>query len=435
MYNFTVMNTVKVVIVGSSYSSAVVFNYLENYLTKARASIDLLLISEKPCFFLKSQISQFLSAPASVNNLCYGFRNILMLRAGVSFVQAGVIDVNFDTKTIKTTCGAINYDYLVLAPELDGDDFGELFNDSACFRVNSLEDIVLLKNHVIENIQKTINENNQDLRNLFMTYSVIGAKKEGLELVLSLSDCLSNLFRGQYPELKLSQFKINLIEEDHSILIKNDPFYNAKIFYNLNKKKISLYPASKVTKIEKGKIVINNTDEILSGTTIFSGNYKFSSLIKRLPLKKDNDLCACIDLYSKADTMENVFVIGESTKCLDLGEYQTKNIMFYNSQAYTCAVNIIAKINNNPMKPLKQIYSNDFLSLGFRNSLVEIKGVYLDGVLVWLFHQLCYIWYLVGLKTKIKAFFRFVFFVLGLYGDEVIDLYMLSKQKKQIVLK
>ena len=429
------MQSAKVVVIGSSYSSAAVFDSLEKLLTKVRQPIDLILIAERPYYFIKSLFSQFIANNCSLNSLCFSFRNILLLRPGVSFLQSEVVDININEKIVKTSSGFINYDYLILAPELDRDDFGEIFSDIDCFRINTLLDVISLKKQINECVDKASRENNIDLKNKLLTFSVIGAGKNGIETALSIYDFVFNLTKKQYPDLKLSQIKINLTDEKNVIPFQKDPFYNAKIFYILNKKKINLCLNSKVTRIDADRLILNNKDELYTSTIIFSGNYKYSSLINNLPLKKDDNHLGCVDLYSKADGLENVFIIGESSKCLDLNESNSHSLHFFYKQADTCANNLIARINNNILKPLRNIDELDFLSLGMNNSLTEIKGVYLDSIFVWFLYRLVNIRSVIGWKNKIKAFLGFLLCVFGLSDDETIYLHEISKQKKRIVMK
>lgn len=429
------MDTPKIVVIGNSYSSASVFYYLESFLPKARQPIDLLLISDKSFFYLNDLLSQYLCNSCTLGSLSSGFRDIVLLRAGVSYLQSKVQDIDFNAKLIKTPNGGINYDYLILAPSSNQDDFGALFNDDNSFQFKSLADVVKIKNHIFKSLQDAACESNPEMKKSSMTFSVIGAKERGVELVLSVSDFIYELLKKQFPELKRSLLKFNLIEEANSVSTNKDPFYNSRLFYNLNKKNVTLYLNSKVTRVEEGKITINNEKEIFSDTIIFSSLNKYSSLIRDLSLKKDSVMHGCTDLYLNADGFKNVFLIGESSRCLDLGEDIPLNISFFNKQAKICANNVLAKINNNPLKPLKFTLDIDFHSLGSKNSLVQVKGVSLDGPVVWFLHQLMYVWFQVGWKKKIKVFVNLFLVILGLADFELIDMYEINKVQRQSVKK
>lgn len=404
------MDTPKIVVVGSSYSAAAVFYSLDQFLTKTRQPFDLLLISDKNYYVFKDLFSHYLSNSCNLSDISQTFREISFIKPGVSYLQTEIIDIDLTLKKIKTSNGEVKYQYLVLALE----------KDKGVEDVYSSCDLIKLKNHIIRNIEMAVNEHDNRTQKTLLSFSVVGAQKKGIELACSLSDFVKNLINKQYPELNKTLVKINLIEEKNNISNEEkDPFYNSRIYYVLNKKQISIFTNSRVTKYENNKLVINNEKELYSGTLIFSGDKKYSSLIQDLPLVKDKLLNACVDLYLNAQGYENVFIIGETSKCLDLSESLINTILLFNEQAKICAYNIFAQINNNPKKPIKFNFGLDFISLGFKHSLLEVKGLYFDGYIAWLFQRLVYIWYLLGLKKKIKTLVGLLLNIVGLSDYEL----------------
>ena len=428
------MESPKIVIVGSSYSSAAVFYYLQDYLAKSRQPFDILLISEKNCYFFKSFYSQLVSSNCDLSDVGQEFRQVGLLRAGVSYLETKISDINLESNLIKTQKGEIPYTYLVLACENDLNSSEFLVKDSNCFEVNTVIDVLKVKIHILKSLETAASKCNDETKKMLMTFSIIGAQKEGIEIAFSIYDFVSELLKKQFPELKKSLLTINLIEKNNVISISKDPIFNSHIFYNLNKKRIKLYSNSSVINIEKNRIEINNNSEISSGTIIFSGRNKSSSLLNSLQLQKDALSKAYVDLYSQAQGMDNIFLIGECSKCLDLGEDLIQNDLLFKEQAKICAYNVFAKINNNPLKPLKNNIEIDYISLGSRSSLMGIKGVSFDGFLAWFFHRIIYIWCFLGFKKKITTFISLLLNVLQLRENILFNV-LEQKKEKQLVKK
>lgn len=415
------MDTPKIVIVGSSYSSASVFYYLQKCLSRTREPIDLLLLTNRSYYFLENQLCHLLSNSCDLSDLSQEFREIGYHSPGVSFLETrDHIEIDFNKKIIRTKRGEINYEYLVLAPENDVVENELNTPDSNCFILKTPLDIIKLKNHIINNLQNSLYEKDNEIKKASLAFSVIGAKKAGVEIASSLTDFINNLLRHKFVEYKRSLFSINLIEEENNIIDK-EPFYNNRILYNLNKKGINLHTKSKVTKLSKNKITINSDKEIASGTIILTNNIEYSSLIRELPLEKDNELKAYIDLYMQAKGYENVYVIGEATKCLDLSEDTILTVPLLKKQAKICACNILAKINNIPPRPFTIPVSMDFISLGSRNSLLEIKGVYFDGIIAYMVHRTIFALQFPGLLKKIRTLISTILGIVGLKEYLVID--------------
>ncbi|MBI3590181.1 MAG: FAD-dependent oxidoreductase [Candidatus Melainabacteria bacterium] len=429
------MNSTHIVVVGSSYSSAAVFNYLEKYLTKARQPVDLLLLSDKNHYFFRDLLSEYLCDGCGLDDIVQENRDIGFLKPGVSFLQSKILSIDLNLKIIKTTNSVIPYHYLVLAPDCELDDSSEYFtyaDNSNCFIFNMPADIFMIKNHIIKNIEKAASEQNDEIKKMLMTFTVVGGCEKAIEIVCSISDYVRNLIKKKYHEINASFVKVNLIEEKNNILENKDPFFNTRIVHSLNKRGVNMLLNSKISGLKKEKIEINHEKEICSGTIIFTPSYKAPSLIKNLLLKHDESEYACVDLYMKADGFDNVFVIGESSKCLDLSENYPRNIAVYKQQSKVCANNIFAKINNNPLKPLGKTLDINFFPLGYKNLLFGIKDFCLDGFIPWIFYRLLYISYFLGWKKNLKAFISFLLSNLALNDQYVLDLEAMSKQKQAV---
>ena len=424
------MPTPKIVVIGSSYSAAAVFNYLERLLTGLREPFDLLLVSDKNHYLHNDLLSQYLCDSCNLEDTCQWMRGVVFLRSGVSYLEAEVLNIDFNTKMISTSKGEINYQCLVLAPQNDlSDETG-----SNGFVIKNLSDVLRLRTHILNSLENAVFESDPEIKNKLLTYSVIGSGKEGIQLICSISDFVNRLLKNYFPEIKKSQLKFNLIEENKESVLNKDPFYNNRVFYNLNKRGIALRTNSPVRKLENNKILLDKNCEIPSGTVIFSNVKASSDLIQKL-YESQNSFVSCnVDLYMKLEGLDNAFMIGELANCLDIGDDFEKTVLFYRNQSKVCAMNICAKINNTPMKLLKLDSEIGFLSLGYRNSLVEFRNFHIDGMFAWFFHRLFYVFCSLSWKKKLRAFVALMCNIFGLYDFEHMNIYEL-KSNKQLLKK
>lgn len=425
------MPTPKIVVIGSSYSAAAVFNYLERSLAVLREPFDLLLVSDKNHYLHNDLLSQYLSDSCSLEDTCQWFRGVVFLRPGVSYLEAEVLNVDFNTKTVSTSKGEINYQYLILAPQNDLSDEEWTNVAGNTFLIRGLSDVLRLRTHIISNLEKAVFESNPEIKNALLSCSVLGADKHGLQLVCAMNDFTSRLLKNHFPEIKKSQLKFNLIEESNSININKDPFFNNRVFYTLNKKGITLLTNSLVTKIENEVITLNGKNKMYSGTIVLSNLKDSSVLIEKLMNTKSLNSCN-VDQYMKLEGVEDVFMIGELAKCLDIREDFPKTVLFYKDQAKACSVNICAKINNLSMKLFKTGPEINFLSLGYRNSLIEARTIHIDSVFAWLLHRFLYVFCSLSWKKKIRAFVGLVCSIFGLSEFEQMNVYELKPNKQAL---
>ena len=282
------MQSKKIVIVGNSYSSATVFSFLQNHISKSRQPFDLILISDRKYYYFSNLLPDLLKGEVSISEMTELFRSIGCIRPGISFIKAKVLEIDFQGKTIETTKGSIGYDYLVLSPDNDEDSFSLQPKRSNFFKFQTPEDVIKIQNHINNVLEDASIGKNVDIKRMLLTFSIIGAKEKGVELALSISDYLTSLLSRNYPEIKNSFAAINLIDSEKSLGVEQSSFYNNYLFYDLNKKNVKIRLGLKVNEITENKIMFENGEEIASSTIIFSGRCKSSSLFKSLGVEVDD---------------------------------------------------------------------------------------------------------------------------------------------------
>ena len=408
----------KIVVLGSSYSAYAVFNYIENFLFKLREPFDLLLISPKPYFYIPDLFPQFVCNLASIAEVTHSFRESIALRPGVGYLEADILGINFSSQILSTSKGKVKYDYLVLAPEADRFEENKLQASSPVHYIFSPMDLIILKNKVLKNLEEAVTESDSEKKNQLLTYTVIGGGKEGIGLAFSLYDFIKHKFNKQYFELNKLLIKVNLIEKENLVDKNKTPFYNSRLLYNLNKKGINLYTNSTITKISQDKLIVNGNFEIIPGTLINSELHKQSSLIQLLPGVQNSDY-GNVGLYLKLEEVENTYLIGQFSNCLDFGDLLPSSVLFYKKQAQLCASNIFARINNLPEKPFKAEPITDIVSLGYCNSLVQVKDICFDGIAGWLTQRFLYMKTLIRFKKIFASCVRFIFDFFGMYAFNI----------------
>ena len=429
------MNTQFIVIAGGSYSGALVLYYLQNYLSRSRNPYDLLFISERSFYFFHDLLSEFLCNTCLFGEISQSFRSMGLLRPGVSYLETKILNIDLKEKLIHTLKGSVKYDYLILSPDCDKHKNNAGFDTDNLYEFKSPEDVLNLKKHLLSCLEKAAGEKELDIKKSLLSFTIIGAKKQGVEIACALCDYLNNLLKNNFPELKKSLLSIYLIEKKKATDFKVSPFYNDAIYYDLNKKSINVLMDSTITNIYKDKVHVNNTREILCSTVIHSGKNLSSSLIQMLPLEKNGLQQACVDLYLRAPGYENVFITGENASCIDLNENAEKMAFFYKEQARICARNVFNKISNNPLKPLKPSADAGYHLLGKHNAVVKIKNLCFNGFIGWFIFRLIYIASFIGMRKKIKRLALLLISLSGLKDDELLNVNMFSLQTNKELIK
>jgi len=311
------------------------------------------------------------------------------------------------------------------------------------FNLNLPENLLNLRSKIRKNLESAVLETEIEKKKTLLTFSIIGANPRGIEIACSVSDYVGSLLKNKFTEINKSLIRVNLFEQRNAIGRDGESLFNNYLFYALNKKEIKIYTGAKVTQVTKGRLVINNKEQVSAGMTILSFKNKHSSLLNLLSLPKDDEHNILVDLFAKVQGLENIFVVGEGSKCIDLQDKLQKSIQFLNDEAKTVAYNIVAKINNNPLRSLKTNQGFVDVFCGRKQHIIKIRKYYLGGFLGWIIGRIIYFFYFVGLKKKIKVFFSSFITLLGLNDDILYDILetgpmkvnMSNKTKKDLLTK
>lgn len=430
------MNEPKVIVIGNSYSSFSFFYFLAKKVTNARKAFDILLISRNKYFFFNDLLYEFLSNSADVSDIAQDIRDLGIIKPGISYLEADILNVDFSSRLIKTSKGNIIYEYLVLAPDYDYEYSKKVLelNNNNCFQIKTPHDVIRLKKHIHKNLDlASLNDLSINDKKSYLSFVVVGNVTQAIETASSLYDFVGNSITKRYPELKKSYLSVIIVTESKDLSDNKNTFYKNKLFYNLNKRGISILFDSYVTYPDKEKVCINNNKIINTHTIIFCSEIETPSLIRNLPFVKSKSFLASVDLYLKAEGHKNVFVIGNFSKCLDLVSSINLNVIDFKNQARICANNVISEINNISPCPAKSPVDINFVGLGYRSSLLYIKNFCYDGFLPWIFRRLIFIFSFLGFKKKLQAFVSLFINLLGLDKPELLDLYLDTNKEKEKV--
>ena len=103
----------RVVIIGGGWGGLSTARHLR----RLNPSAEVVLIEQNPAFMSCPMSNLYLGGVKDLSFLVFDYVNVV--KAGVTFVQERALEVNRDTRTVRTVSGTIDYDFLVVSPGID----------------------------------------------------------------------------------------------------------------------------------------------------------------------------------------------------------------------------------------------------------------------------------------------------------------------------
>lgn len=362
----------KVVIVGGGYGGIIVSKQLEKILKPGEA--DVTLINKHNYHYITTQLHKTSAGTSPDNRVALNIPDLLQ-KNKINFVKGTVYDIDFEEKRVYLDHqGALEYDYLLIAPGFDVNTFGIPGVDEYAFKIRSFRSSKSIHHHIIHQF-KSFKEDH-DLSRL--TFAVAGAGFTGIEMIGELVDAIPRLCREF--DIPVHKTRIINIEATDAIL----PFFDKKAIdftkNYLKKHDVEVMTSTKIVECKRDSVVLDNGYSIPCRTLIWSCGVRGNRLLEKLNLPLVRGKVE-VDQYLRVKGMEDVFCIGDAAHSLDRdGKPHGATAQVAIQQAQTCGPNIAAVLRGQPLKPFVYKHKGTVASIGSRAGVGNVFGLKITGL-------------------------------------------------------
>jgi len=255
------------------------------------------------------------------------------------------------------------------------------------FPLKTFADCYRLRNHLVSVLEMASIETNPEERTRLLTFLVAGGNYAGVEVACDLVDYFRFLTRKRYPELKLQEFRVVLVEAGPRILPemgKRHPYlvrYAEKRVQRLGLE-VHLNTVLQAATVEEA--VLRSGERIPTRTIITCTGMKSSPLLDQFPYERDTRGRLVTDQFCRVPGATNIWAGGdcaavphpEGGACPPLAHYAQK-------AGANIGTNILRAGAGKPLKPYSFNGLGEACTLGHRCAIAHMKGVPAVGHLAW----------------------------------------------------
>ena len=261
-------------------------------------SIDITLVSRDNFFLFTPMLPEVSSGMIETRHIATPIRAFCK-RA--RFFEANVKSIDLEKKevSINHSIGKesnthvlhshiMKYDYLILAVGGETNFFG--LNEVAknAFTIKTLDDAILLRNHVINMLEQAdieYSENNP--RRSLMTFVVVGGGFSGVETAGELNDFVRDSIKHFYHNIDSNDVKIILVNSGGRLLAEVTEDLSEFTLQKLRANGVEVILNTRVVSADKDSVKLKNGSEIICHTLIWAAGVTAEPLIVTLPCKHD----------------------------------------------------------------------------------------------------------------------------------------------------
>ena len=348
-------------------------------------------------------IYQVASGGLEPSSISFPFRRIFQGRKDFFFRMAKVESVNTAKKTINTTVGEIEYDYLVLAFGAKTNFFGNKDIEATTLPMKSVSEAMKLRNTILRNLELALTEEDPARKQALMNIVVVGGGASGVEIAGAVAEMKKNIIARDYPDLDSSQMHIYLVNAVDRLLSAMDPVSSKRVERDLKELHVHIRQPQFATEYKDGILKTSAGLEIPTQTVIWVSGI-CANTIEGFPAESIGHAGRFLtDRFCRVKGVEDVYAIGdvslvEGDEEYPLGHPQLAQVAM--QQAKTVAKNFKAMLKGKELKPFRYKNLGVMATIGRNHAVAEISGKKFGGFLAWALWLVVHLRSILGVKNK-----------------------------------
>ena len=378
----------RIVVLGGGFGGVTAAGHLERIM---RADVEITLVSRENFFVLTPLLFEACSGRLELRHCAQSIRAALRRSR---FIEATVEDVDVDRKLVRALAadGAkydLAYDHLVVA--LGGSTNERLIPGSShAFTFKTMADALVLRNHLIEQLERADAASDATKRSGCLSVVMIGGGLVGVELLGELTAFADDVLRF-YPRIRRDEIRFRLFEAGARILPEIDEKLAAVAMRVLQRRGADIRVSTSVRSIEAGRVHLAD-QTIDAATIVLAAGTVPSAIANGIPVVHDERGRIAVDPTMRSRSHPHVWALGD---CAAIpgpdGRPYPALAQHTVREARQLARNVKAVIEGRAPSPFIFRSLGTMASLGHTRAVALVFGVRLTGFAAWWIRRTYYL--------------------------------------------
>ncbi len=265
----------------------------------------------------------------------------------------------------------LEYDILVMALGSVSNDFRTKGVAENCIFLDSPQQAKRFHNRMLNKyLQLGVQETKQ------VSIAIVGAGATGVELSAELYNSLQQVSSYGFEEIKSTDLKVTLVEAGDKILPALPERISSPAHQELVKLGVDVRTKTMVTEATKEGLLTKDGELISADLMVWAAGIKAPDFLKEiagLETNRINQLVVKANLQTTRD--ESIYALGDCASCaLPDGGFVPPRAQSAHQMASQVAKNILATINNKPLKDYKYTDYGSLVSLSNYSTVGSLMG-------------------------------------------------------------
>lgn len=402
------MDRMKVVIIGGGFGGL--------YAAKSmgKLPVDVTLLDRRNYHLFQPLLYQVATGGLSPGDIASPIRAVLKKCSNVKTYYEEAIDIDPETRRVKTRQRDFPYDVLVLATGSNNNYFGNDSWEKYAPGLKSIEDATDIRRRILRAFELAEKEADPARRKELLRIAVIGGGPTGVEICGAIAELAKSTLKGNFRIIEPSEARIILVEGSERILQQFPEDLSRKAVRSLEKLGVEVRTGTMVNEISEGRIVFksdDNSEEMAAGVIVWAAGVKVNKLGKtfaeKVGAETDRSGKIIVERDLTIPSHPEIFIIG------DLAHYahQTGQPLqglapVAMQEGHYVAKVLNARIKNRKVKPFRYFNKGSLAVIGRNSAVADFGKLRFSGFLAWLIWIFVHIAYLIEYDNKLLVMFQ-----------------------------
>ncbi|MBX3330628.1 MAG: NAD(P)/FAD-dependent oxidoreductase [Nitrospira sp.] len=393
----------RVVILGGGFGGMYAALEFERALARG-ADVDVTLVNRDNFFLFTPMLHEVAASDLDSTNIVSPIRKLLRR---VTFFHGDIEAIDLVQKRVGLShgheqhCHALPYDHLVLALGSTTNFFDIPGLADRAFTMKSLSDAMVLRNHLIANLEEADFECGGTLRASLLNFVVAGGGFAGVETIAAMNDFLREAVRF-FPHLRADMLRIILVSAGKIILPELGEKLGAYAQRKLMEQHVELHAHCKVTAVTDRDVTLSDGTTITTNTLVWTAGVSPHPLLDTLPCPKAKGR-VLVNEYLEVPGWSGLWAFGDCALVPDpkTGASHPPTAQHALREGRVAAQNILATVRGDRLKPFRYSTLGLLAPIGKRTGVANILGVNFSGFIAWWLWRTIYLLKLPRFEKKI----------------------------------
>lgn len=374
---------------------------------------------------------QVATSALAPGDIAWPLRTIFRRHPHVRVVMDEVLSIDREARHVRLRGSRpIAFDVLIVAPGSRHSYFGHDAWEESAPGLKTLADAVYLREKMLLAFEEAERRRMATGTGERLTFVIVGGGPTGVELAGSLAEIGRKAMGPDFPNLRLDDLNILLVEGGARVLPGFSPDLSAKAAAALERKGVTIKLNSLVSEIHADGLMIGG-EFIRSTHIIWAAGNRASPLLASLGLPQDGSgrIKVQPDLTIPEDPW--VFVIGDAAHCADSRGNPLPGIAPVAVQQGRYVARLIREgADPGQRRPFDYTDRGMLATIGRAQAVAQIGLLRLSGLSAWLLWCVVHVFLLIEFRSRVRVMSEWIWYYLTFKpGARII--YMKTRQASE----